>query len=123
MLVDAIKICGVTDPTIAYQAAVAGADYIGLLFSKVSPRQVTLEHARVIANEARRGGAAVVLVLVDETLTQIEAIVAATQATILQLHGEAVRALCPELAKRYTIVYVDNGQSLPECLNVYKDFG
>lgn len=117
-----IKICGLTDPNIAYQAALAGADYIGLLFSRVSPRQVSLERARIIADEVRRGGAEVVAVLVDETLPQIQEIMTATQANIVQLHGDPVRQFCKALADQYQVIYVDNGKPLPECLNPKKDY-
>lgn len=117
-----IKICGLTDPETAYQTALAGADYIGLIFSEVSPRKVTYDVASNIADAARRGGAQVVIVLVDESLAQIEEIVAATRATILQLHGDSVRALCDILASKYQIIYVSDGKTLPDSLNPAKDF-
>lgn len=117
-----IKICGLTDPETAYQTALAGANYVGLLFSDVSPRKISLDMARDIAIKARQGGAEVVLVLVDEDLAQIEEIIKVTGATILQLHGDKVRGFCDVLAVKYQIIYVDNGELLPTSLNVSKDF-
>lgn len=44
-----IKICGITRPEDAVLAAELGADFIGLIFVKESPRSVTPEQAREIA--------------------------------------------------------------------------
>jgi phosphoribosylanthranilate isomerase len=45
-----VKICGLTDVAAARQAAAAGADAIGLNFYERSPRCVTLDVARRIAD-------------------------------------------------------------------------
>jgi len=44
-----VKICGITSPADAVAAAEAGADLIGLMFYKESPRQVSLQTAAKIA--------------------------------------------------------------------------
>ena len=40
-----IKICGITTPEMARKVAASGADYIGLLFTSHSPRQIDLDTA------------------------------------------------------------------------------
>jgi phosphoribosylanthranilate isomerase len=117
-----IKICGLTNAQTAREAALAGADYIGLLFSKLSPRQIELTLAKEITEAARAGGAEVVGVFVDETLEQIQAIIQALNLTIIQLHGDPVRSLCGSLSSQLQIIYVVDDKPLPSSLNPAKDF-
>jgi phosphoribosylanthranilate isomerase len=117
-----VKICGLTDASTAALAAKSGADYIGLLFSACSPRQISLAKAQAITQATREAGSEVVAVFVDETLEQIEEIANTLNLKIIQLHGDKVRAFCEVLAPKYQIIYVANGKSLPGCLNPNKDF-
>lgn len=117
-----IKICGLTDANTAAQAAKSGADYIGLLFSAVSPRQITLAKAHEITQATRASGSDVVAVFVDESLEQIEQIAATLDLKIIQLHGDIVRGYCDILAPKFQIIYVDDGKPIPASLNPYKDF-
>lgn len=48
-----VKICGVTDPANALAAVDMGADYLGLNFYPGSPRFLTIERAREIADAVR----------------------------------------------------------------------
>lgn len=117
-----IKICGLTDTNIAAQAAKSGADYIGLLFSSVSPRQINLAMAESITHAVRDAGSDVVAVFVDESLEQIEQIAQVLDLKIIQLHGDIVRTYCDVLAEKFQIIYVDDGKALPASLNPHKDF-
>lgn len=117
-----IKICGLTDAKTAEQAAKSGADYIGLLFSACSSRQITLEVATEITHVTRAAGSDVVAVFVDESLEQIEQIVTHLSLNIIQLHGDKVRGFCDKLATKYQIIYVADGNPIPNCLDPYKDF-
>lgn len=117
-----IKICGLTNAQTARETALAGADYIGLLFSKLSPRQIELTLAKEITEAARAGGAEVVGVFVDETLEQIQAIIQALNLTIIQLHGDPARSLCDSLPSQLQIIYVVDDKPLPSSLNPAKDF-
>ncbi len=117
-----IKICGLTDVKTAKETAIAGADYIGLLFSKVSPRQIDLTLAQEITKEARLGGAEIVAVFVDESLEEMLNIINALNLKVVQLHGDKVRNLCDKLPSYIQIIYVVDGKELPSCLNVNKDF-
>ncbi len=45
-----IKICGITDSTMALSAASAGADAVGLVFSP-SARMISIDHAETLVRE------------------------------------------------------------------------
>jgi phosphoribosylanthranilate isomerase len=83
----AVKICGVTTPDIAQQAAQLGAAYIGIVFHPASPRHVTLEQAKAIAHAARTAGAQPVAVLVDQSITEVITLCASTGINIVQCHS------------------------------------
>lgn len=117
-----VKICGLTNPETARQTAILGADFIGLLFSSVSPRQVTLENAIEIAKSSRLGGAEVVGVFVDESFEQMNEIIDTLQLKIVQLHGDKVRAYCEKLNPELQIIYVVDGNPLPSNLNPHRDY-
>lgn len=82
----AVKICGLTTPETMNAALEAGADYVGLVFFPKSPRNVTMEAARRLAEQAR-GRAQVVALVVDEADDQIKAIIEGVRPDWLQLHG------------------------------------
>lgn len=117
-----IKICGLTNANTAAQAVKSGADYIGLLFSALSVRQINLSVAEEITKATRAAGADVVAVFVDEDLVQIEKIATKLDLKIIQLHGDKVRAYCDVLAPKYQVIYVDDGKEIPASLDPYKDF-
>ena len=82
----AVKICGLTS-TAAIDAAVsAGAAYGGLVFHPNSPRNLTLERARVLADHLR-GRLKIVALIVDMDDAGIEALVNMVRPDFLQLHG------------------------------------
>jgi phosphoribosylanthranilate isomerase len=81
-----VKICGLR--TVADVAAVAGAGaaYAGFVFFPKSPRNVTLDEARVMALAAPPGLAKVALT-VDADDAALDAIVEGVPLDMLQLHG------------------------------------
>lgn len=81
-----VKICGLTTRETMDAALEAGADYVGLVFFAKSPRNVTLEAAGRLAEQAR-GRARVVALVVDATNDQLEAIIGTVRPDWLQLHG------------------------------------
>ncbi len=117
-----IKICGLTNADTARKAALNGANYIGLLFSKISPRQISLDLALEITNAVRDAGSEVVGVFVDESLEQINHIIKYLNLNTVQLHGTKARQVCNLLDPNLHIIYVTDGNPLPDCLNVHKDF-
>lgn len=80
-----VKICGLTTPAAVYQAAAAGAAYVGFVFFPRSPRAIDVTHAGALADAAPPGVAKVAL-LVDADDTLIDA-VSALPIDMLQLHG------------------------------------
>ena len=81
-----VKICGVRTPAILDAAAAAGADFIGLVLFAKSPRNVTVELAKALA-EAARGKAGTVAVMVDPDDALIDQVAADVRPDFLQLHG------------------------------------
>lgn len=100
-----IKICGITNSTDAEHAAKAGADYIGINFSRLSKRYVTQREGIDIAKAAIANGAEPVAVFVEETLEDIIRICSSTNIKMLQLHGNASKSCLHELITDFSIIY------------------
>jgi phosphoribosylanthranilate isomerase len=81
-----VKICGLTSPDAIDAAVRAGAAYGGLVFHPKSPRFVTLDQARVLA-DAMRGRLKIVALITDMDDAGIEAVITAVKPDFLQLHG------------------------------------
>ena len=80
-----IKICGIRDPEMAVQAAIAGANLIGIIFHPLSPRYVSLEQAVLISHAVRKSGALPVAVFVHHTFIEMQRICDATHINIIQI--------------------------------------
>ena len=87
-----VKVCGVTDPDFAAEAARRGVDYLGAIFAAKSPRKVDGDKARQIAAAARaarpESPPRVVGVFADGSAAEIAEIAAAALLDVVQLHGE-----------------------------------
>lgn len=81
-----VKIEGLADPAQAVAIAEMGADAIGLVFAD-SPRQVTVADAQAVV-AALPPWVATVGVFVNASADEINAVVAATHITNVQLHGD-----------------------------------
>lgn len=77
-----IKICGITRAEDALLAEELGADFIGLIFTRTSPRCVTVEQARQIT--ARLTRARAIGVFVEQNFDETTAIAAATGLSGIQ---------------------------------------
>ena len=82
-----IKICGLSTPDTLAAALEAGADMVGFVFFPPSPRHLTMEQARALGAQAQ-GRALKVALSVDADDAFIDAMVAASGADLLQLHGK-----------------------------------
>lgn len=115
-----VKICGLTDSDTARFAVRKGAQYIGLLFSSLSPRKIDLETAQKIVQAVREEGGEPVGVFADESLEEILTIAQALSLNIVQLHGDTPRQACEHLPMRK--IYVADGNPYPKNLDPATDF-
>ncbi len=82
-----IKICGITSEQDASIVVSAGADAIGLNFYPPSPRSVSVDQARNIADSVR-SDVDVVGVFVNMPLAEMLEVVDSTGLTAVQFHGD-----------------------------------
>jgi phosphoribosylanthranilate isomerase len=94
-----VKICGITRAEDAQAAAHAGADAIGFVFAE-SPRRVSSDRARDIAQSLLPGRCVLVGVFVDETADRMTEIAERVGLHVLQLHGSESPALVEEMESR-----------------------
>lgn len=91
-----VKICGITSPAALAAAVEGGADYIGLNFYPPSPRYVSPDTARALAQDAPARLVKVGL-FVDAEDAAIGALLETVPLDLLQLHGaespERVKAI------------------------------
>ncbi len=92
-----VKICGLSTEETLDAALDAGADRIGLVFFPKSPRHVGLDRARALAERAR-GRAEIVALTVDAEDAALDAIMAAADPDMVQLHGRETPARVREIA-------------------------
>lgn len=95
-----IKICGITRVEDALAAAQAGADAIGLVFHAASPRAVSVEQARAIA-QAMPPFVTVVGLFVDAPEADIRAVLDQVPLDLLQFHGDEPDSFCQRFARPY----------------------
>jgi phosphoribosylanthranilate isomerase len=95
----AIKICGLSTPDTMAAALDAGADMVGLVFHRKSPRSVSLEIAAELAEQAR-GLAQVVALTVNPSDEGLAAIMAKVNPDLVQLHGTETPARCTDIRAR-----------------------
>lgn len=104
----AIKICGVRSPELAYQTALAGAHFIGIIFHPQSKRHAGIELAKAVATAAKTGGAIPVAVFVEQTAAQMQEICLAADIQTVQLHGSMARQQHHRLPLNYRRLYAQS---------------
>lgn len=113
-----VKICGITSHEDAWGAVEAGADAIGFIFVKGTPRYIEPEAAADIA--ARMPPfVTTVGVFVDRTVGEIEQIVRASGLAIAQLHGKESPAECHCLRVPFVKVIRVQGEHDLRALHTY----
>lgn len=95
-----IKICGLSTPDALDAALAAGADLVGFVFFRPSPRNVEPKQARDLGTRAR-GRARKVALTVDADDALFEAIVEGLRPDVLQLHGQETPERVAALKARY----------------------
>jgi phosphoribosylanthranilate isomerase len=88
-----VKICGITNLDDAMAAIDFGADALGFVFFKGSPRCVTPEQASSIISKLPPF-TSTVGVFVDESAQEIDKIVSATCIDLIQFHGNEAPEAC-----------------------------
>ena len=115
-----VKICGITNLDDAMAAADFGADALGFVFFKNSPRYLSPANAKKIIKRLPPF-ISTVGVFVNENKNTIEKVVLQTGINIIQLHGEEPPAACrfPEhlAIKAIRVKSIDN----LEIISKYKD--
>jgi len=100
-----IKICGITAPEMALEAARAGADLIGLVFHPSSKRLVDVATAQAISSALAKTNAKPVAVFTEHSAAEMKFLCDECQIKIAQLHGERSRQenhlLPPEIQRIY----------------------
>lgn len=96
-----VKICGITRVEDALKAAEHGADAIGMVFYKASPRNVSIEQAIEIANRVP-AFVSVVGLFVDAETSFIEEVISKVNIDLLQFHGDET----PDECVSYKLPYI-----------------
>lgn len=106
-----VKICGITNPDDAQAAVDAGADALGFVFFKDSPRYIRPAEARGIISQLPPFVVAVGVV-VNESAETITAIAAEAGLDCIQLHGDEPPILCRSYRRVIRAVRVTSLASL-----------
>ncbi len=94
-----VKVCGMTNLKDALVAVEEGADAVGFIFYKKSPRSVTMKTVREIILELPPF-VDTVGVFVDETAEQINKIADSCNLDMIQLHGDESPTFCKRIRRR-----------------------
>ena len=97
-----VKICGLSTPETMQAALAAGADMVGLVFYPKSPRNVSLDQAAELAQQAS-GRAKIVALIVDADDAQIRLIANSVRPDYLQAHGSETPERVAEIAKLFGV--------------------
>ncbi|MDP2753406.1 MAG: phosphoribosylanthranilate isomerase [Nitrospirota bacterium] len=114
-----VKICGITNLDDAMAAVDFGADALGFVFFKESPRYISLDNAAAIIKKLP-SFTTTIGVFVNEKPDQIEKIIDLTRIDIVQLHGNEPPEMCNVSRRLIKAIRVKSLESL-DPLNNYKD--
>ncbi len=113
-----VKICGITKPEQGKAIAQLGATALGFICVQASPRYVTPQQIRAVVEQLRvqvdRIG-----VFADATIEEISQIVADTNLSAVQLHGNESSEFCEKLHQSLPGVEIVKALRVktPECLD------
>jgi len=110
-----VKICGITNKDDAFKAVKYGADALGFVFYKKSPRYVSPSRARNIV-EILPPFVSIVGVFVDEKIGAIRDIAGFVGLNAVQLHGNEDHHFCHRL-KRYQVLRIIKGFRVNEAFD------
>ncbi len=104
-----VKMCGITRPQDAIDAAKAGADAIGLVFYGASPRHVGIEQAAEITRALPPFVTSVAL-FVNPAPEAVRTVLDSVRPDVLQFHGEEP----PEFCRAFGVPYLKAARVRPE---------
>ena len=116
-----VKICGITRAEDALEAVRQGADAIGLVFYRNSPRNVTLAQAAEIVSKVP-AFVTVVGLFVDAEPAFIQEVLSSVKLDLLQFHGDETPSACRQYSRPYMkAIRVKNGTNLVQYATDYAD--
>ena len=95
-----VKICGITRVEDALDAVYEGADAIGLVFYRSSPRCVSIAQAQDIV-AATPPFVSIVGLFVNATTAEIQSILSQVRLDVVQFHGDETPAQCAQINLPY----------------------
>ena len=114
-----VKICGITRVEDALNAVAQGADAIGLVFYKPSPRNVEIEQAIEIANKIP-AFVTVVALFVNAEPDFVRKVISEVKLDLLQFHGDETPQECASYGMPFIkAIRVKSDTNLVQCA---KDF-
>src|SRR5688500_18243010 len=93
-----VKICGITRETDARHAVLRGADALGFILWKKSPRYIEPARMAEIV-QAVPAFVSVVAVFVNPSVEEVEAVLQHVPSATLQFHGEESPAFCARFGR------------------------
>jgi phosphoribosylanthranilate isomerase len=97
-----VKICGLSAPETLDVALDAGADMVGFVFFAPSPRNISFDQARGLANRVQ-GRARKVALTVDADDALLENIVQSLKPEMLQVHGHETPQRLAAIRERFDL--------------------
>lgn len=115
-----VKICGITSLKDAQETITSGADALGFVFYKKSPRYISTEDAKAIISQLPPFIEKVGL-FVNEDAQTINSIAKASGITLVQLHFDVTDELCEALEFPYIkVVRAQSADDIKKDLNNYR---
>jgi phosphoribosylanthranilate isomerase len=115
-----VKICGITSRDDAVAAVEAGADALGFIFVRGTPRWIEPEAAGAIVREVGPF-VTTVGVFVDRTLEEMEQIAAVSGISLAQLHGSEAPEACGRLRLPFVKAIRIQGEDDLSVIGRYKE--
>ena len=114
-----VKICGITNLNDALDACSLGADALGFVFVKDSPRYINPADAGEIIKKLPAFVTSVGL-FVNASIDEVKKSITRSGVDILQFHGDESEEFCLQFNKRYIKAFqVKSHFNLVECFNNY----
>ncbi len=97
-----IKICGIKDDISMVKACNLNIDYVGLVFFKNSPRNVSISQAKLLT-KYKNSFTKIVALTVNPNDNLLDKICQNIKPDFFQLHGDETPARCFEIKKKFNV--------------------